>query len=66
MREEYKLRDMKVVGVGEHFRRMAAKNRYVQLDPDVAKVFKDGEAVNRALRKLMEAMPPVAVRRRSA
>lgn len=54
MKEEYKLRDMEVLGVGEHFQRMAAKNRYVQLDPDVAEVFKDGKLVSTVLRKVME------------
>ncbi len=29
----------------------------VALAPDVARVFKDAESVNRALRKLLEAMP---------
>ena len=36
----------------------------VQLDADVAKVFKDAAAVNRALRKLIEAMPPAGARKR--
>jgi hypothetical protein len=66
MREEYKLRDMKVLGVGEHFQRMAAKNRYVQLEPDVAAVFKDGQSVNAVLRKVIEIWSlPVSKKSRS-
>ncbi len=42
--------------------------RQIVLDADVAKVFKDAEAVNNALRKLMEAMPQSGgrARKRSA
>ena len=36
----------------------------VRLDADVAEVFKDAASVNKALRKLIEAMPPGKTRRR--
>ena len=38
--------------------------KMVQLDSDVGRVFRDSEAVNNALRKLIEAMP--ARKRKSA
>jgi hypothetical protein len=41
-------------------------SRRVVLEEDVAKVFKDSAAVNRALRKLIEAMPVQPRRRKSA
>lgn len=42
--------------------RVRAKSVVVLLAPDVAKVFKDGESVNDALRAIMKAVP----RKRSA
>ena len=66
MKTEYKIRDMKVLGVGEHFKKMAAKQGYVQLAPDVAKVFADAESVNNALRKLIEAMPQQPAKRKKS
>jgi hypothetical protein len=39
--------------------------RQVALEADVAKVFKSDAAVNNALRKLMEAMPQPAKRRKT-
>jgi hypothetical protein len=40
------------------------KPAYVRLDNDVAKVFRDSGSVNRALRKLIEAMPAQPAKRR--
>ena len=37
--------------------RVARGATLVVLDPDVAKVFVDGDAVNRALRAMIDAMP---------
>jgi hypothetical protein len=37
----------------------------VVLDPDIADVFKDGEAVNRVLRALITSMPATTPRKRS-
>jgi hypothetical protein len=45
------------------FKRVKPK---VELDDDVAKVFHDSAAVNKALRKLIEAMPSAPRRRKSA
>jgi hypothetical protein len=38
--------------------------KVVELDADVAKVFKDAAAVNNALRKLIEAVPQAGGRKR--
>jgi hypothetical protein len=51
---ELDLRRVRVTGVGEHFRKMAAANRYVQLAPDVSRAFPDSAAVNDALRQLLK------------
>jgi hypothetical protein len=48
------------------FARPPGHGRTVELEPDIAAVFKDSEAVNRALRKLIEAVPDVAKRKKSA
>ncbi len=45
---------------------LAVKRGYVRLDPDLRKVFKDDEAVNKALRKLIEAMPVASTRKRKS
>jgi hypothetical protein len=37
----------------------------VVLDPDIADVFRDGEAVNRVLRALITSMPPSAAPKRT-
>jgi hypothetical protein len=37
----------------------------VLLDPDVAKAFPDSEAVNHALRSILDALPARATRRKS-
>jgi hypothetical protein len=45
--------------------RVSSNSVVVMLDPDVSKVFKDGESVNTALRSLISAIPqaPNAARR---
>jgi len=61
---EISLKRAKIAGVGEYFRRMAAEQRYVQLDPDVAKVFGDSASVNRVLRAIIVTLPVVERKRR--
>jgi hypothetical protein len=39
---------------GKHHAQYAAGTNVVFLDPDIAKVFKDSESVNRALRLLLD------------
>jgi len=43
--------------VGKYARRFKTGGRIVLLDPDVAAVFRDSRAVNRALRRLLAARP---------
>ena len=64
--QEIDLKRAKIAGVGEYFRRMAAEQRYVQLDPDVAKVFGDSESVNRVLRAIITATPATVGKRRKS
>jgi len=42
------------------------KKLMVRLEPDIAKVFQGSQAVNNALRKLIEAMPEPAGRRKKS
>ncbi len=42
---------------GKYAKRAAKGSKLVLLDPDVAKVFRDSESVNRALRALTEIVP---------
>ena len=44
----------------------ASNGKKIELAPDVAKVFKDSAAVNNALRKIIEALPNSARKRKSA
>jgi hypothetical protein len=51
---------------GKYVSRYRAGTNVVVLDPDVAAVFSSAAAVNRALRTLLDVVPPRRVRRRSA
>jgi hypothetical protein len=51
---------------GKYVSRYRAGTNVVVLDPDVAAVFSSALAVNRALRTLLEVVPPRPARRRSA
>jgi hypothetical protein len=63
MRPEYDFRG----GVrGKYVARYRAGTNVVVLDPDVAASFGTSEAVNRALRALLEVVPPRRGRRRIA
>lgn len=48
---------------GKYATRYRRGTNVVVLDPDVAKEFVDSRAVNRALRALLEALPPRPKRR---
>jgi hypothetical protein len=48
---------------GKYAARYRQGTNVVVLDPDVAKAFTDSRAVNRALRALLEALPPRPKRR---
>ena len=51
---------------GKYVSRYRAGTNVVVLDPDVAAVFSSAAAVNRALRTLLDVVPPRRARRRSA
>ncbi len=55
MRTEY---DFSGAVRGKYAARYREGTNVVVLDPDVAKEFTDSRAVNRALRALLEALPP--------
>ena len=66
MRKEYDL--SKLEGVrGKYYRRVTAGTNLVLIEPDLAHMFPDSEAVNRALRVLAEAAQTASApkRRRS-
>ena len=50
---------------GKYAKRYAKGSNVVVLDPDVAKLYPDAEAVNRALRALAEAAPRSVRRKKS-
>ena len=53
-------------GPGAIFAKPPKGSKTVLLEPDVAKVFKDANAANRALRKLIEAMPDRSAKRKKS
>ena len=67
MRDEYDLSKMKGVVQGKYFRRASAGTNLVLIEPELAKVFPDSEAVNSALRAVVEASrsTPAAKAKRS-
>ncbi len=54
LRPEYDLSKLPGAVQGKYAQRYRAGTNLVHLDPDVAVVFKDDAAVNRALRSLLE------------
>jgi hypothetical protein len=55
MRGEYDFSELKGGVRGKYFKQAKVGTNLVLIDPDLAKVFPDGESVNRALRLLLEA-----------
>jgi hypothetical protein len=63
MRKEYDL--SKLEGVrGKYYRRATAGTNLVLIEPDLATMFPDSEAVNRALRVLAEAAQTASASKR--
>ncbi len=54
LRPEYKLSDFKKLERGKYYQRVKASSNVVVLDPEVAAVFPNSDAVNQALHSLME------------
>jgi len=67
MRKEYDLSKLEGGVRGKYYARATAGTNLVLIDPDLANMFPDSEAVNRALRVLAEAaqMTSASKRRRS-
>lgn len=53
LRSEYDLKALRGAVRGKYYRRAMAGTNLVLIDPEIAKVFPDGEAVNEALRNLI-------------
>ena len=65
LRPEYDLSQLKNRGVrGKYYRRAAAGTNLVLIEPDLAILFPNTEAVNRALRVLAEAAKSTAAPKR--
>jgi len=54
LRREYKRSDFKKLERGRYYARVRASSNVLLLDPDVATVFPNSEAVNEALHSLLE------------
>jgi len=54
LRADYKLSDLKKLERGKYYERVKASSNVVVLDPDVAAVFPNSDAVNQALHSLIE------------
>ena len=54
LRPEYKRSDFKKLERGKYFERVRASSNVVVLDPEVAAVFPNSAAVNKALHSLVE------------
>jgi len=54
MRAEYKLSDFKKLERGKYYERVKERSNVVVLDPEVAAVFPNSDAVNKALHSLIE------------
>lgn len=64
LRREYDLSSLKGGVRGKYYRRATAGTNLVLIEPDLADLFPDGEAVNRALRVLADAAQLAAQRKR--
>jgi hypothetical protein len=66
LRPEYDLSQLKGGVRGKYYRRASAGTNLVLIEPDLALLFPNAEAVNRALRVLAEAAKSTAPQRRKA
>ena len=64
LRPEYKQSDLDGLVLGKYAKRVRASSNVVVLDPEVADLFPNAEAVNAALRSLAEIAQRAGVRRR--
>lgn len=54
LRAEYKRSDFSQLERGKHYKRIKANSNVVVLDPEIAAVFPNSDAVNKALHSLVE------------
>ncbi len=64
LRAEYDLSQLKGGVRGKYYRQATAGTNLVLIEPELASVFPDSEAVNRALRVLVDAAGAAKARRR--
>jgi len=64
MRKEYDLSKLEGGVRGKYYRRATAGTNLVLIEPDLANMFPDSEAVNRALRVLAEAAQTASTTKR--
>jgi len=64
LRAEYDLSQLAGGVRGKYYRRATAGTNLVLIEPDLANVFPDGHAVNRALRVLADAVAAVNTSKR--
>ncbi len=62
LRAEYKRSDFKKLERGKYYKRIRASSNVVVLDPEVAAVFPNSTAVNKALHSLVEVAQSVSGR----
>ena len=60
LRPEYKRSDFKKLERGKYYERVKASSNVVVLDPEIAAVFTNSAAVNKALHSLVEVAKAVA------
>jgi hypothetical protein len=60
LRAEYKPSDFKKLERGKYYERIRASSNFVVLDPEVAAVFPNSTAVNKALHSLVEVVESVS------
>jgi hypothetical protein len=65
LRREYDLSQLQGGVRGKYYRRAAARTNLVLIEPELAKLFPDSEAVNRTLRVLVDAARAVTSSKRS-
>jgi hypothetical protein len=64
LRRQYDLSQLKGGVRGKYYRRATAGMNLVLIEPDLAPLFPDSQAVNRALRVLAEAAQAAPIRKR--
>ena len=64
LRQQYDLSQLEGGVRGKYYHRMTAGTNFVLIEPDLAKLFPDSAAVNRALRVLADAAQSATAARR--